>query len=58
MSKKQDKTRRKGKGTEIRHELVDQFREWLDTGNYRVRAREIADKMVQKIRDGRNPWLN
>jgi len=58
MSKKQDKSRRKGKGTEIRHELVDQFREWLDTGNYRVRAREIADKMVQKIRDGRNPWLN
>lgn len=58
MSKKQDKSRRKGKGTEIRHELVDQFREWLDNGNYRVRAREIADKMVQKIRDGRNPWLN
>lgn len=57
MSKKQDKGR-KGKGAEIRHELVDQFREWLDNGNYRVRAREIADKMVQKIRDGRNPWLN
>lgn len=49
---------RKGKGAEVRHELVAQFREWLENGDYRVRAREIADKMVQKIRDGRNPWVN
>ena len=57
MSKKQDNGR-KGKGAEVRHEVVAQFRKWLEDGQYHIRAREIADKMVQKIRDGRNPWLN
>ncbi len=50
---------RKGKGaSEIRYELVDEFRHSLEKGKYLVRAQEIADKMVQKIRDARNPWVN
>ncbi|MCF8720652.1 flagellar biosynthesis anti-sigma factor FlgM [Nitrospina gracilis] len=57
MSKKAGNGK-KGKGSEIRHEVVEFFRTGLKTGTYRVRARELADKMVQKIRDGRNPWLN
>ncbi|WP_282011242.1 flagellar biosynthesis anti-sigma factor FlgM [Nitrospina watsonii] len=57
MSKKSENGK-KGKGSEIRREVVDHFRVGLKTGAYKVRAREIAEKMVQKIRDGRNPWLN
>ncbi len=53
------KKKRKGKGAaEIRYDLVDKFRISLERGNYLVRAQEIADKMVQKIRDARNPWIN
>ncbi|CCQ91537.1 hypothetical protein NITGR_720030 [Nitrospina gracilis 3/211] len=57
MSKKADNGKRR-KGSEIRHEIVEYFRTGLKTGTYQVRARELADKMVQKIRDGRNPWMN
>jgi len=55
----ESKKKRKGKGaTEVRYDLVNDFRLSLERGNYLVRAQEIADKMVQKIRDARNPWVN
>ena len=37
--------------TEIRQDLVNKFRRDLDKGVYEVRAKEIADKIVQRIRD-------
>ena len=39
---------------EIRHELVNKFRNVLRDGNYSIKADEIADKIVQKIRDNKN----
>ena len=39
---------------EIRHDLVDKFRNVLRDGNYSIKADEIADKIVQKIRDNKN----
>jgi len=39
---------------EIRHDLVNKFRNVLRDGNYSVKADEIADKIVQKIRDNKN----
>ena len=39
---------------EIRHDLVNKFRNILRDGNYSIKADEIADKIVQKIRDNKN----
>lgn len=39
---------------EIRHDLVNKFREILREGTYSIKADEIADKIVQKIRDNKN----
>ena len=39
---------------EVRHELVNKFRNVLQDGNYSIKADEIADKIVQKIRDNKN----
>ena len=39
---------------EIRHDLVSKFRNVLRDGNYSIKADEIAEKIVQKIRDNKN----
>ena len=44
----------KGSTSEIRHDLVNKFRNILQDGTYSVKADEIADKIVQKIRDNKN----
>jgi flagellar biosynthesis anti-sigma factor FlgM len=55
VSKNQDKSKlSKGKTSEIRHDLVNKFRNILKDGSYSIKADEIADKIVQKIRDDKN----
>ncbi len=44
-------------GSEIRGKLVSKFRDILEQGNYQVKADEIADKMVQKIREQKNSTI-
>ena len=46
----------KGKGIagEIRHDLVNKFRNILRDGTYSIKSDEIADKIVQKVRDNKN----
>jgi anti-sigma28 factor (negative regulator of flagellin synthesis) len=44
----------KGTAGEIRHDLVNKFRNVLRDGTYSIKADEIADKIVQKIRDNKN----
>jgi flagellar biosynthesis anti-sigma factor FlgM len=39
---------------EIRHELVNKFRNVLQNGSYEVKANEIAEKIVQNIRENKN----
>ncbi len=41
-------------GSEVRGKLVSKFRDILENGTYQVKADEIADKMVQKIREQKN----
>jgi len=41
-------------GSEIRRDLVNKFKLVLEKGDYEVKADEIADKMVQKIREEKN----
>ena len=48
-----DKTK---KSIEIRRDLVDKYRLDLKNGAYNVRATEIADKIVQKIRDDKSKF--
>ena len=44
----------KGITGEIRHDLVNKFRNILRDGTYSIKSDEIADKIVQKIRDNKN----
>jgi len=44
----------KGITGEIRHDLVNKFRNVLRDGTYSIKADEIADKIVQKIRNNKN----
>ena len=44
----------KSKAGEIRYELVNKFRDILQNESYEVKANEIADKIVQKIRENKN----
>ena len=54
-SKNQDVSiKSKNMTSEIRHDLVNKFRNVLRDGNYSIKADEIADKIVQKIRDNKN----
>ena len=39
---------------EIRLELVEKFKSSLQKGNYKVKAPEIAEKIVQKIRENKH----
>ena len=47
------KASKNGNG-EIRHDLVNKFRNVLRDGTYSIKADEIADKLVQNIRDNKN----
>ena len=54
-SENQDVSIKSKKATsEIRHDLVNKFRNVLRDGNYSIKSDEIADKIVQKIRDNKN----
>lgn len=39
--------------SEIRHELVNKYRKILKNGSYEVKANEIAEKIVQNIRENK-----
>jgi flagellar biosynthesis anti-sigma factor FlgM len=39
--------------SEIRHELVNKYREVLQNGSYEVKANEIAEKIVQNIQENK-----
>mgnify|MGYP005638522371 CR=1 FL=1 len=47
----------KGITGEIRHDLVNKFRNILRDGTYSIKSDEIADKIVQKIRDNKNQLI-
>jgi anti-sigma28 factor (negative regulator of flagellin synthesis) len=47
----------KGIAGEIRHDLVNKFRNILRDGTYSIKSDEIADKIVQKIRDNKNQLI-
>ena len=40
--------------SDVRHDLINKYSEKLDSGAYVVKAEELADKIVQKIRENKN----
>ena len=44
----------KATSNEIRHELVNKFRDVLQNGSYEVKSNEIADKIVQNIQENKH----
>lgn len=40
--------------TDIRKSLVSKFRRELESGSYSVKSNEIAEKMIQKIREDKD----
>jgi flagellar biosynthesis anti-sigma factor FlgM len=43
--------------TDVRRDLVAKFKSHLRDGTYVVKAEEIADKIVQKIRENKNKMI-
>ena len=40
--------------SDVRYDLINKYREVLESGTYVVKAEELADKIVQKIRENKN----
>ncbi len=44
--------------SDIRYDLVRKYREVLADGSYKVKSTELADKMVQKVKENKNTILS
>jgi anti-sigma28 factor (negative regulator of flagellin synthesis) len=40
--------------SDIRYDLVKKYREILADGSYKIKSTELADKMVQKVKENKN----
>jgi len=40
--------------TDVRYDLIKKYREILANGTYQIKADELADKIVQKIKENKN----
>ena len=40
--------------SDVRYDLINKYREKLESGAYVIKAEELADKIVQKIRENKN----
>ena len=40
--------------SDMRYDLIKKYRDILDNGTYVVKAEELADKIVQKIKENKN----
>ena len=45
---------RQGIASDIRFDLVKKYREILADGSYQVKSDELADKIVQKVKENKN----
>jgi anti-sigma28 factor (negative regulator of flagellin synthesis) len=44
--------------SDIRYDLVKKYREVLADGSYKVKSNELADKMVQKVKENKNAMFS
>jgi anti-sigma28 factor (negative regulator of flagellin synthesis) len=40
--------------SDVRYNLVKKFREVIADGSYQIKSEELADKMVQKVKESKN----
>jgi len=45
---------KKGIVSDVRYDLVKKYREILAEGSYQVKSEELADKIVQKVKENKN----
>ena len=43
--------------SDVRYDLVKKYREILDDGSYQIKSDELADKIVQKVKESKNMLL-
>ena len=48
---------KKGIVSDVRYDLVKKYREILANGSYQIKSNELADKIVQKVKEGKSRIL-
>ena len=48
---------KKGIVSDVRYDLVKKYREILADGSYQIKSNELADKIVQKVKEGKTRIL-
>ena len=48
---------KKGIVSDVRYDLVKKYRENLADGSYQIKSDELAEKIVQKVKDGKSRIL-
>ena len=48
---------KKGIVSDVRYDLVKKYREVLANGSYQIKSNELADKIVQKVKEGKSSIL-
>ena len=48
---------KKGIVSDVRYDLVKKYREILADGSYQIKSNELADKIVQKVKEGKSKIL-
>ncbi|SVD07237.1 uncharacterized protein METZ01_LOCUS360091 [marine metagenome] len=56
-SKEKSLIDRKNIVSDVRYDLVRRYREILANGSYQVKSEELADKIVQKVKENKNRIL-
>ena len=55
--KEKSSKNKKGIVSDVRYDLVKKYREILADGSYQVKSNELADKIVQKVKEGKSMLL-
>ena len=55
--KEKSSINRKGIVSDVRYDLVKKYREILADGSYQIKSNELAEKIVQKVKDGKSRIL-
>ena len=55
--KEKSSINKKGIVSDVRYDLVKKYREILANGSYQIKSNELADKIVQKVKEGKSRIL-
>ena len=50
-------TNKKGIVSDVRYDLVKKYREILADGSYQIKSDELAEKIVQKVKENKSTFL-